>query len=63
MSFNPDPNKTATEVIFSHKSIRPQHSTIYFNDFPIHGFCLKVLFGKLQKVNKKISTNSLRKNV
>ena len=35
MSFNPDPNKTATEVIFSHKSIQPQHPTIYFNNFAI----------------------------
>ena len=35
MLFNPDPNKTATEVIFSHKSIQPQHPAIYFNNFPI----------------------------
>ena len=35
MSFNPDPNKTATEVIFSHKSIQHPHPAIYFNNFPI----------------------------
>ena len=35
MSFNPDPNKTATEVIFSHKSNQPQHPATYFNNFPI----------------------------
>ena len=35
MSFNPDPNKTATEVIYSRKSIQHPHPAIYFNNFPI----------------------------
>ena len=35
MSFNPDPNKTATDVIFSHKSMQTQHPAIYFNNFSI----------------------------
>ena len=35
MSFNPDPNKTATEVIFSRKKTQHPHPAIYFNNFPI----------------------------
>ena len=35
MCFNPDPNKQAAEVIFSHK-ISPQlHLPIYFNNTPV----------------------------
>ena len=35
MSFNPEPNKQAVEVIFSHK-IKPQHHPpIYFNNCPV----------------------------
>ena len=36
MSFNPDPNKSATEVIFSHKSIQHPHPPIYFNNIPVN---------------------------
>ena len=32
MSFNPDPNKQAAEVIFSHKVDQPAHPAISFND-------------------------------
>ena len=32
MSFNPDPNKQATEVIFSHKLKPPTHPAISFNN-------------------------------
>ena len=35
MSFNPDPNKQATEVIFSHKKIPVNHPVLFFNDSPI----------------------------
>ena len=35
MSFNPDPNKSATEVIFSHKSNQITHPAVYFNNLPI----------------------------
>ena len=35
MSFNPDSNKQAAEVIFSCKSKSPGHPTIYFNDSPV----------------------------
>ena len=35
MAFNPDPNKQATEVIFSHKINTVNHPTLYFNASPV----------------------------
>ena len=35
MSFNPHPNKQATEVIFSHKKNEVIHPTLYFNQLPV----------------------------
>ena len=35
MSFNPDPNKQAAEVIFSHKVEHHLHPAIYFNNVPV----------------------------
>ena len=35
MVFNPDPNKQATEVIFSRKRKPVNHPTLYFNDAPV----------------------------
>ena len=35
MSFNPDPNKQAAEVLFSRKTKSPGHPTIYFNNSPV----------------------------
>ena len=35
MSFNPDPNKLATEVIFSHKKIKIVHPPVFFNNLPV----------------------------
>ena len=35
MSFNPDPNKTATEVTFSHKIKKPFHLPVTFNNIPV----------------------------
>ena len=32
MSFNPDPNKQAIEVRFSHKINSPTHPPLYFNN-------------------------------
>ena len=32
MSFNPDPNKQAQEVIFSRKLNKPNHSSLNFNN-------------------------------
>ena len=32
MAFNPDPNKQATEVVFSHKKKPANHPPLYFND-------------------------------
>ena len=35
MAFNPDPNKQATEVIFSRKRKPVNHPALYFNDTPV----------------------------
>ena len=35
MAFNPDPNKQATEVIFSHKTKPINHPQLYFNGAPV----------------------------
>ena len=35
MSFNPDPNKLATEVIFSHKINQIVHPPVFFNNLPV----------------------------
>ena len=35
MAFNPDPNKQATEVIFSRKRKPDNHPALYFNDAPV----------------------------
>ena len=35
MSFNPDLNKQAQEVIFSRKMIKSSHPQIFFNDIPV----------------------------
>ena len=69
MAFNPDPNKQATEVIFSHKKKPQSHPILYFNDSPVAssscqkhlGLILdeKLTFGnhlneKISKANKGI---------
>ena len=35
MNFNPDPNKQATEIIFSRKRNTVVHPTLYFNQLPV----------------------------
>ena len=35
MSFNPDPNKQAVQVIFSHKACQSNHPKIYFNNIEV----------------------------
>ena len=35
MSFNPDPNKQAVEVVFSKKRIPVNQPSIYFNNSPV----------------------------
>ena len=32
MSFNPDPNKPAEEIVFSRKHVNAQHPPLYFNN-------------------------------
>ena len=70
MTFNPDPKKQATEIIFSHKTKPVNHPPLYFNDSTVvtspikkHlGLILdkKLTFGhhlneKISKANKGIS--------
>ena len=35
MEFNPDINKQAIEVIFSHKKKKPVHPPLFFNGIPV----------------------------
>ena len=35
MAFNPDSNKQATEVVFSHKRTRTNHPNLFFNNSPV----------------------------
>ena len=35
MSFNPDPQKQAVELIFSKKRIEIDHPVIFFNNIPV----------------------------
>ena len=35
MSFNPDKNKQAQEVIFSRKQSKPKHPQVLFNETPV----------------------------
>ena len=43
MSFNPDPNKQATEVVFSRKRIPMIQPPILFNDSPVTGALAQTL--------------------
>ena len=50
MSFNPDITKQAQEVIFTRKSNKTDHPTVYFNDAPVeHTNCHKHLAIYLDK--------------
>ena len=45
MSFNPDSLKQAQEVISSHKKTKTNHSTLIFNDNPVHQVALQKHLG------------------
>ena len=63
MTFNPDPNKQATEVIFSHKKKPIMHPVLYFNEAPIFsaplqkhlGLILDEKLNFIDHLNEKIS--------
>ena len=63
MSFNPDPNKQANEVRFSHKRKHPIHPLLFFNNTPVlsvpyqkHlGLVLDEKLNFSQHLNEKIS--------
>ena len=63
MSFNPDPNKQANEVRFSHKRKPPIHPLLFFNNIPVlsvphqkHlGLVLDQKLNFSQHLNEKIS--------
>ena len=67
MSFNPDITKQAQEVIFSQKSKKTDHPTVYFNHAPVaHTNCHKHLgmyldekLNFLQHIKEKISIGVL----
>ena len=35
MSFNPDPTKSANEILFSHKRLKPAHPPLFFNGIEV----------------------------
>ena len=63
MSFNPDPNKQAAEVIFSHKKYPPMQPSVFFNNSPVvsvssqkHlGLILDTRLSFVNHLNEKIS--------
>ena len=75
MSFNPDPNKQATEVLFSRKLNRVNHPPLYFNSALVSSSSNKKHLGlildkklsfrvhlneKIQKANKGIGLITIR---
>ena len=63
MSFNPDPNKPAEEVIFSHKKVRQNHPPLFLNNIEVknvneHKHLGLILDSKLtfgSHINEKLS--------
>ena len=53
MAFNPDPNKQATEVIFSHKTKPINHPQLYFNGAPVVSLPIQKHLGLF--LDKKLS--------
>ena len=63
MSFNPDPNKQATEVVFSHKKVPVNNPPLLFNKSCVSSLCVHKHLGLLldakltfdHHVNEKIA--------
>ena len=55
MSFNPDPNKPAVEVVFSKKRIPVNQPSIYFNNSPVSVMPSQKHLGFIHHLNEKIS--------
>ena len=63
MSFNPEVTKEVQEVLFSHKSQKVTHPTVYFNKSPViqsssqkHlGICLDEKLNFIYHIKEKIS--------
>ena len=53
MAFNPDPNKQATEVVFSRKNNLINHPLLYFNGVPVASSCSQKHLGLI--LDKKLS--------
>ena len=47
MSFNPDPNKQAQEIIFSRKKMKSSHPSVYFNNIPVYSTSVHKHLGML----------------
>ena len=69
MAFNPDPNKQATEVLFSCKKKPVQHPELFFNGAPVSrvsehkhlGLIFKPTLSFAKHINEKI--NNAKKNI
>ena len=59
MSFNPDLNKQAQEVIFFRKLSKPFHPKIVFNSAPVVCDDWQKHLGVIQKLNKTLLRHSL----
>ena len=63
MSFNPDPDKQAVEVLFSQNNNTVQHPPLYFNNAQVHkeekhkhlGLLLDTKLSFLEHINEKIN--------
>ena len=55
MSFNPDPSKQAQEVIFSRKTKKEVHPTLYFNNLPVQKTPIQKHLGLI--LDEKLSFN------
>ena len=49
MSFNPDLNKQAQEVIFLRKMTKSSHPQVFFNDIPVSRVSLSKAFRNLSR--------------
>ena len=57
MSFNPDLNKQAQEVIFSSKMTKLSHAQVFFNDVPVSGVSFQKHLGNY--LDEKLNFNHL----
>ena len=69
MSFNPDPNKQAEDIIFSRKNMKSSHPRVYFNNIPVSSTSVLKNLGMLlndkliYKHHLKFVSNKVKKTI